>query len=151
MKRNTIILLVVLAVLAIVGFFWYRNYQAKKRQELLSGVKEGGVTETAIPGGGTGYSDAFPLGVGSKGSNVLAAQISINQGCTILGEKIAEDGDFGPQTEMASNVCLASLGGHQKGKISYAEFQYLKRKASEVGASVASAGGLLGGLEDWIT
>jgi len=148
MNKKTIIIIVILIALAIGGYFWYRNYKAKERQKLLSGVNKEGSTTVTTSDGGTGYSDAFPLGVGSRGSNVVALQIAINSGCGQLGESIAEDGVFGPQTEMATNICLAGLGGHQKGKVSYTEFQYLKNAASQDEASSGGAGA--SGIAAWI-
>jgi len=133
MKRKTIIIIiVVLIILAIVGYFLWKNYQNKKRQDLLAGVTETGTSPTSGPtsSGGSGYSDSFPLSMGSKGNNVLALQIAINEGCPQLTEKIAEDGDFGPQTEAAVDVCLGSQNGHQKGKVSYAEYQWLRKQVT---------------------
>ena len=143
-KTITIIIIAVIILLAIIGYLWYKNRQAKKRQELLATTNETGTTPSATSS--SGYSDSFPLKVGSKGNNVLALQVYLNKGCGMISTPIAEDGDYGPQTELAADVCLATLNGHKKGEVSYTEFKYLKKQASASTLSEAG-GGAAGPLE----
>jgi|GEM_PF-2043008 len=133
MKNKKVIIVIVLILLVIGIAIGYSVYQKKKRKALMEGATEGGSTK--VPGTGTGgtpvqYSDEFPLKIGSKGNNVTALQYAINEGCPEVGSKIAVDGVFGPQTEAASNLCLADQNGHVNGQVSYSEYKYLTKRIS---------------------
>lgn len=138
-KQVKIILIVV--VIAIVGYFIYKKYQANKRQQIINGVDPAGTEPVADTGTGqAGYSDSFPLAKGSRGQNVAALQYAINEGCGALGAKIGQDGVFGPQTESAVDICLSGRNGHQKGKVSYAEYEWLRKQVTSQNAELIRRG-----------
>jgi len=127
MSKKTWIIIIVAIILLIAGYFIWQNWKNKRRQELLNSTDQGATRVPNATEGGTGSGDAFPLKMGSRGNNVLAAQIAINEGCAQLSDKIAEDGVFGPQTEAAADICFGNMNGHRRGEISYAEFQSLRK------------------------
>lgn len=132
-NKKLIIAIVIVVIILVAGYFAWRAWKIKRRQDALKGVTQ--VGSTPVTGTGTGgtpvqYSDAFPLKMGSKGNNVTALQYAINEGCPEVTTKIAVDGDFGPQTEAASDVCLAGQTGHVSGQVSYAEYQWLTKRIS---------------------
>lgn len=144
MSKKTIIWIVVIIAVAALIYFLYNYFKNKRDQNLLLGVNEKGSTTGPVTNSGGGTStvttDAFPLKIGSKGSNVQAAQIALNKAGCLYGGTIAEDGSFGPLTAGAADKCLKSKNGHVAGQISYAEYVYLKNKAL-AGSSTGGASG----------
>lgn len=129
-NKKLLIGIVIVVILAVVIYFAWRSYKIKKRQKALYNVKPEGTTPTTNGNGGSSYSDSFPLKQGSRGNNVTALQYAINEGCPEVGENIAVDGIFGPQTAAAVEICLGDRNGHVPEQVSYAEYQWLTKRIS---------------------
>lgn len=143
MNKKMIVWILVVAALLAIAYFGYKYFKNKRDQELLMNTTAQGTTPAVTSSGGSGYSDEFPLKVGSRGANVLAAQIALNKACNLYGKTLTEDGVYGPLTSGAVNICLAGKNGHIDGQLTYAEFVYLKNKATGTGTStpaVSTAG-----------
>ncbi len=143
MNKKTIIWIVVVIAIIVIAYFTYNYFKNKRDQELLDAVTPGGTTPavTLGPGTSSGFSDAFPLQVGSKGANVTAAQTALNMAGCLYGANISADGSYGPITAGAADTCLKGKPGHITGQITYAEFIYLKNKAAGTSTTGASGAG----------
>lgn len=119
MKQKTIITLVIILVIAgaiSYGIIWYRNKKnSSSTDEKPDGGSDSGTT-VKVPGTGSGYPlpkietyawwinkighAKFPLGMNSKGVEVLKVQEVLNAKGSAKGlSKITEDGIWGVNTD----------------------------------------------------
>lgn len=149
MKKKTIIIIIVLVVIfLIIGFVMYKKAQDRRRAQILGQARP---DASPAPSGGSSvpqvHNDQFPLKVGSRGPNVTAVQVGLNN---CMKDKpmddLVEDGIFGPLTAAAADSCL-QLTGHVAGQVSYAEYQWLAKEAGVTPGS--TEGATADGADGW--
>ncbi|MBN4061661.1 hypothetical protein JYU20_00505 [Bacteroidales bacterium AH-315-I05] len=120
MNRRIAIVILIAAIILLLIFAASR-VRAMQRKPMF-------IPDKKIPA----KEPSFPLKKGDFNSQrVLQLQQMLNATCIIsplLLKPLGEDGDFGPLTEERADICLGEMKGHIPGKVTYAEFQYLKKQ-----------------------